>query len=129
MSAVSATATSPQATAVPAKWLRWMIAVSVSLAALLEVVDTSIVNVALTEMQATLGATLSEIGWVVTSYGIANVVMIPLSAWLGDYFGKKRYFVFSMVGFTLASVLCGFATSLPMLIAARIFQGLMGGGL
>lgn len=106
-----------------------MIAVSVSLAALLEVIDTSIVNVALTDMQATLGATLSEIGWVVTGYGVANVVMIPLSAWLGDVFGKKRYFVFAMVGFTLASVLCGMAPSLPFLIASRILQGLMGGGL
>jgi DHA2 family multidrug resistance protein len=102
---------------------------AVSLAAMLEVIDTSIVNVALTDMQASLGATLSEIGWVVTSYGIANVIMIPLSAWLGDSFGKKRYFVFSMVGFTAASVMCGFATTLPMLITARIIQGLMGGGL
>jgi DHA2 family multidrug resistance protein len=106
-----------------------MIAVSVSLAALLEVIDTSIVNVALTDMQATLGATLSEVGWVVTGYGIANVIMIPLSAWLGDAFGKKRYFVFSMVGFTVASVMCGMAPNLPILIIARIFQGLMGGGL
>lgn len=106
-----------------------MIAISVSLAALLEVIDTSIVNVALTDMQATLGATLSEIGWVVTGYGVANVVMIPLSAWLGDVFGKKRYFVFAMVGFTLASVLCGMAPTLPFLIGARILQGLMGGGL
>jgi DHA2 family multidrug resistance protein len=106
-----------------------MIAVSVSLAALLEVIDTSIVNVALTDMQATLGATLSEIGWVVTVYGIANVIMIPLSAWLGDAFGKKRYFVFAMAGFTLASVLCGLSRNLPMLILARLLQGLMGGGL
>lgn len=108
---------------------RWMIAISVALAALLEVIDTSIVNVALTDMQATLGATLSEIGWVVTSYAIANVIMIPLSAWLGDAFGKKRYFVFAMAGFTAASVMCGMARSLPMLITARIIQGLMGGGL
>jgi len=113
----------------PPKSVRWMIAISVSIAALLEVIDTSIVNVALTDMQATLGATLSEIGWVVTGYGIANVIMIPLSAWLGDAFGKKRYFVFSMVGFTAASVMCGLAPNLPFLIAARIFQGLMGGGL
>jgi DHA2 family multidrug resistance protein len=106
-----------------------MIALSVSLAALMEVIDTSIVNVALTDMQATLGATLSEIGWVVTGYGVANVVMIPLSAWLGDVFGKKRYFVFAMAGFTVASILCGIAPSLPFLIFARILQGLMGGGL
>lgn len=121
--------TFPAVPAVPAKSLRWAIAVSVSLAALLEVIDTSIVNVALTDMQATLGATLSEVGWVVTSYGIANVIMIPLSAWLGDAFGKKSYFVFSMVGFTAASVMCGMAPTLPLLIAGRIIQGLMGGGL
>ncbi|HEY3783462.1 MAG TPA: DHA2 family efflux MFS transporter permease subunit [Fimbriimonadaceae bacterium] len=106
-----------------------MIAISVAIAALLEVIDTSIVNVALTDMQASLGATLSEVGWVVTSYGIANVIMIPLSAWLGDTFGKKRYFVFAMAGFTLASVMCGLAPNLQTLIIARIIQGLMGGGL
>jgi DHA2 family multidrug resistance protein len=127
MSAAALAPARPAEVAPP--WLRWAIAVSVSLAALLEVIDTSIVNVALTDMQATLGATLSEIGWVVTSYAIANVIMIPLSAWLGDAFGKKRYFVFSMVGFTAASVMCGLAPTLPILIASRIFQGLMGGGL
>src|SRR5580704_5431102 len=100
----AAAASAPPVTAVANPSLRWAIAMSVSLAAMLEVIDTSIVNVALTDMQASLGATLSEIGWVVTSYGIANVIMIPLSAWLGDSFGKKRYFVFSMVGFTAASV-------------------------
>ncbi|MGX8249614.1 MFS transporter, partial [Escherichia coli] len=76
-----------------------------------------------------LGATLSEIGWVVTGYAIANVIIIPLSAWLGDVFGKKNYFIFSMVAFVLASVLCGLSNSLAMLVAARIFQGLAGGGL
>ncbi|MDX2255763.1 MAG: DHA2 family efflux MFS transporter permease subunit [Pseudanabaenaceae cyanobacterium bins.39] len=109
--------------------LKWAIAITVSLGAILEVIDTSIVNVALKDMQASLGATISEIGWVITGYAIANVILIPLSAWLGDYFGKKTYFVFSMVGFTLASVLCGFAINLPMLIASRILQGLCGGGL
>ncbi|WP_353673319.1 DHA2 family efflux MFS transporter permease subunit [Synechocystis sp. LKSZ1] len=100
-----------------------------SLGAILEVIDTSIVNVALTDMQATLGATVTEIGWVVTGYAIANVVLIPLSAWLGDVFGKKSYFVFSMIGFTAASVLCGLSINLSMLIIARILQGLCGGGL
>lgn len=109
--------------------LKWAIALTASLGAILEVIDTSIVNVALTDIQATLGATVSEVGWVVTGYAIANVVLIPLSAWLGDVFGKKTYFVFSMVGFTLASVLCGFAPSLPILVIARILQGLFGGGL
>lgn len=109
--------------------LKWAIALTASLGAILEVVDTSIVNVALTDMQATLGATVTEIGWVVTGYAIANVVLIPLSAWLGDVFGKKTYFVFSMVGFTAASVLCGLSLNLPMLVVARILQGLFGGGL
>ncbi len=109
--------------------LKWAIALTAALGAILEVIDTSIVNVALVDIQATLGATISEIGWVVTSYGIANVILIPLSAWLGDYFGKKSYFVFSMVGFTIASVLCGLSVNLPMLIVARIVQGLCGGGL
>ncbi len=109
--------------------LKWAIAFTASLGAILEVIDTSIVNVALTDIQATLGATVSEVGWVVTGYAIANVVLIPLSAWLGDVFGKKTYFVFSMAGFTIASVLCGFALNLPMLVIARILQGLFGGGL
>lgn len=109
--------------------LKWAIALTASLGAILEVIDTSIVNVALTDMQATLGATVTEIGWVVTGYAIANVVLIPLSAWLGDFFGKKTYFVFSMIGFTAASVLCGLSINLPMLVVARILQGLCGGGL
>ncbi|WP_228042610.1 MULTISPECIES: DHA2 family efflux MFS transporter permease subunit [unclassified Tychonema] len=109
--------------------LKWAIALTASLGAILEVIDTSIVNVALTDMQATLGATVTEIAWVVTGYAIANVVMIPLSAWLGDLFGKKTYFVFSMLGFTAASMLCGLSINLPLLVLARIFQGLCGGGL
>ena len=110
-------------------WLKWAIALTVSLGAILEVIDTSIVNVALTDMQGTLGATISEIGWVVTGYSIANVILIPLTAWLSNYFGRKSYFIFSLVGFTVASVLCGLSSHLPMLIVSRILQGLCGGGL
>ncbi|RYG46066.1 MFS transporter, partial [bacterium] len=110
-------------------WIKWVIAMTVALGALLEMIDTTIVNVALADMQASLGATLSEIGWVITSYSIANVIVLPLSAWLGDRFGKKRYFVFSLAAFTAASVLCGLANSLPLLIFARVLQGLGGGGL
>lgn len=109
--------------------LKWGIALTAALGAILEVIDTSIVNVALTNIQANLGATISEVGWVVSGYGIANVILIPLSAWLGFYFGRKTYFIFSLVGFTVASVLCGLAFNLPMLIIARIVQGLCGGGL
>ena len=72
--------------------LKWAIAFTASLGAILEVIDTSIVNVALTNIQASLGATVSEVGWIVAGYAIANVILIPLSAWLGDFFGKKSYF-------------------------------------
>jgi DHA2 family multidrug resistance protein len=108
---------------------RWAIAVAVALGALLEVVDTSIVNVALTNMQNSFGATLTQVSWVVSSYAVANVIILPLTAWLGMRFGKKRYFVWSLIGFVSASMLCGVAQSLPMLIAARVLQGIMGGGL
>lgn len=113
----------------PEKSRRWTIAVAVSLAALIEIVDTSIVNVALTQMQASLGATLAEVGWVITSYAIANVIILPLSAWLGERFGQKRFFVFSLVAFVAASMLCGFSRTLPQLVLARVLQGLFGGGL
>jgi MFS transporter, DHA2 family, multidrug resistance protein len=108
---------------------KWAIAIAVALGALMEIIDTSIVNVALTEMQASLGATLTQMSWVVSSYAIANVIILPLSAWLGHRFGKKRYFLFSLAGFTAASILCGLSTSLWMLTVARILQGLFGGGL
>jgi DHA2 family multidrug resistance protein len=110
-------------------WLKWAIAISASFAAILEVIDVSIVNVALPYMQGNLGATLSEIGWVSTGYSIANVIVIPLSAYLGLRFGKKQYFLFSLVAFTLASVMCGLAQNLGMLIVGRVIQGLGGGGL
>src|SRR3954467_1969004 len=110
-------------------WIKWAIAITVALGAILEVVDMSIVNVALPHMQGNLGATLSEIGWVITGYSMANVVIIPLTAWLDDRFGRKRYFIFSLVSFVGASVLCGLATSLPMLIFARVLQGLGGGSM
>ena len=110
-------------------WLKWAIVLAASFGATLEVIDTSIVNVALPYMQGNLGATLSEIGWVSTGYTMANVIVIPLTAWLSLRFGKKQYFLFSLVGFTLASILCGMATSLSTLIIARVLQGLAGGGL
>jgi len=109
--------------------VRWLITIAVSIGALLEVIDTSIVNVALPYIRGNLGATLSEIGWVITGYSMANAVMIPLTAWLGDVFGRKNYFLFSLVGFTVASVACALAPSLPAIVLARIAQGLFGGGL
>lgn len=130
-SVVTQAATFPAAPAAQAEAPvnKWLVAIAVALGALLEVVDTSIVNVALNEMQNSLGATLSQVSWVVSSYAVANVIILPLTAWLGDRFGKKRYFVFSLVAFTLASIMCGLSTTLPMLIVARVLQGLGGGGL
>jgi len=107
----------------------WAIIATASLGAFLEVLDTSIVNVAVTAIQSQLGATLAEAGWVVTGYGIANVVILPLTAFLANGYGRRGYFVFSLAGFTAASVLCGLAPNLPWLVAGRIIQGLLGGGL
>jgi DHA2 family multidrug resistance protein len=105
------------------------VVITASIGALLEIIDTSITNVALIHIQASLGATLAEVGWVVTGYAMASVVMIPLSAWLSGVFGQRTYFIFCLIGFTAASMLCGLAPNLPVLVLARILQGLLGGGL
>ena len=109
--------------------VRWLFLIGVAIAALMEVIDTSITNVALPHIQGNLGATTSEAAWVITSYSIANVITMPLAVMFGDMFGKKRYFIFSMIGFTLASVACGMATDLTTLVLGRVAQGLFGGGL
>lgn len=109
--------------------LKWVIAITAALGAILEIIDTSIVNVAMPDIQGNLGATLAEVGWISTGYACANVVMIPLTAWLSDRYGRKQYLLFSLIGFTAASVWCGMANSLTMLIIARVVQGLCGGGL
>src|SRR3954452_12231735 len=129
MSASTTTAGAVPLAAPRAAVNKWAVGGAVAIGALLEVIDVSIVNVALTEIQSSLGATLSQVSWVVSSYAVANVIILPLSAWLGRRFGKKNYFIFSLIGFTVASVLCGLATNLPMLIIARVLQGLAGGGL
>lgn len=109
--------------------VRWMMLIGVSVAALMEVIDSSITNVALPHIQGNLGATTSEAAWVVTAYSIANVITMPLAVMLGHMFGKKSYFIFSVIGFTIASIGCGMATSLVVLVLARVIQGLFGGGL
>jgi DHA2 family multidrug resistance protein len=121
--------TAAHAPAPPSAARKWAIGIAVSLGALLEIIDTNIVNVALADIQASVGATLTEVSWLISGYGIANVIILPLAAWFGARFGKKRYFLWSAAGFTIASVLCGVATSFEMLVAARILQGLTGGGL
>ena len=108
---------------------RYLIAFAVVLAALMQVIDSSIVNVALPDMMGNLGASLDEIAWVSTGYILASVIVIPLTGWLGAFFGRKRYFVGSILIFTVASFFCGAAHSLGALIFWRIGQGIGGGAL
>ena len=107
---------------------RWIILIAV-LASLLEIIDTSIVNVAIPTMMGNLGATLEDISWVVTGYIIANAIVLPISAWLGSRIGRRKYYVGCILAFTLASVLCGLAPNLFTLTLFRIIQGLAGGAL
>lgn len=108
---------------------RYLIAFAVVLASLLQVIDSSIVNVALPDMMGNLGASLDEVAWVTTGYILANVVIIPMTSWLGDVFGRKRYFVASVILFTAASFACGASRSLGVLIFFRVIQGIGGGAL
>src|SRR5256885_330240 len=108
---------------------KYLIAIAVTLAAVLELVDTSIVNVAIPHMMGNLGATIDEISWVSTGYIIANVIVIPISGWLSAYFGRKRYFTGSILLFVAASFFCGAAHSLLALIFWRGIQGIGGGAL
>ncbi len=108
---------------------RYLIAIAVTLASVLELIDTSIVNVALPDMMGNLGATLDEIAWVSTGYIIANVIVIPMSGWLSAYFGRRKYLAGSIMLFVVASFLCGAAHSLVELVAFRIVQGVGGGAL
>ncbi len=108
---------------------KWIITITVITAALLELIDTTIVNVALPKIQGNLGATLEDVAWVVTGYAVANVIILPMSGWLGSYFGRKNYFLASIIIFTVASFLCGNSSSLNELVLFRILQGLAGGGL
>src|SRR5579871_172151 len=108
---------------------KWVITITVIMAALLELIDTTIVNVALPDIMGNLGATLEDSGWIVTGYAVANVIILPMSGWLGDKFGRKNYFITSILLFTIASFLCGRSHSLTELIVFRILQGLAGGGL
>src|ERR1039457_55111 len=108
---------------------KYIIAFAVPLASLLQVIDASIVNVALPDMMGNLGASLDEIAWVSTGYILASVIVIPLTGWLSSFFGRKRYFVVSVLVFTAASFLCGAAHSLGALIFWRVVQGVGGGAL
>jgi len=108
---------------------RLMVVIAVLTGTLLEIIDSSIVNVALPDMMGNLGATLDEISWVVTGYILSNVVIIPMTAFFAGRFGRKRYYTSSILLFTVASFFCGFAHTLPELATFRVIQGLGGGAL
>jgi MFS transporter, DHA2 family, multidrug resistance protein len=108
---------------------RYLIAFAVIMASVMELVDTSIVNVAIPHMMGNLGATLEEIAWVSTGYIVANVIVLPITSYLSDSFGRRNYYTGSIVLFTLASFFCGHAHSLPELIASRVAQGIGGAAL
>ena len=107
----------------------WLIAVVVALAAFMEVLDTSIANVALPHMAGNLGASNDQSTWVLTSYLVSNAIVLPISGWLASLFGRKRFFLLCIVLFTVSSLLCGAAPSLALLIVFRVIQGVGGGGL
>jgi DHA2 family multidrug resistance protein len=107
----------------------WIIALTVSIATFMLVLDTSIANVALRNIAGSLAASQDESTWIITTYLVANSVVIPVSAWLSDVIGRKRYYMLCVATFTVASLLCGLAPNLQMLIFFRILQGLGGGGM
>ena len=107
----------------------WLIAMTVALAAFMEVLDTSIANVALPHISGSLAASTDEGTWVLTSYLVANAIVLPLGGWASNLMGRRNFFVFCITVFTVASFLCGAAPSLPMLLLFRILQGAGGGGM
>src|SRR3954462_13828694 len=108
---------------------RVIVTITAILCALLEIVDTTIVNVALNEMRGNLGATLTEVGWVITAYAIGNVIIVPMTSWLSQQFGRRNYFAASIIIFTICSFLCGNATGIWELVLFRFMQGIGGGAL
>ncbi|TCD05889.1 DHA2 family efflux MFS transporter permease subunit [Pedobacter frigidisoli] len=111
------------------KYIKILIVITTITAAVMELIDTSIINVALNNISGTLGATLEDASWVVTAYAIANVIIIPLTGFLSRYFGRKNYYFTSIIIFTIASFMCGNSSSLWMLVFWRFVQGIGGGAL
>jgi DHA2 family multidrug resistance protein len=116
----------PQATPQRVESHKWLVALAVMLGATLEVLDTSIVNVALPHMQGSFSASVDEITWVLTSYLVENGIMIPLTGWISSRFGRKRYFMASVIVFVFASGLCGAAQTLDQMVLFRLLQGAAG---
>ncbi|MHB8654575.1 MAG: DHA2 family efflux MFS transporter permease subunit [Terriglobia bacterium] len=107
----------------------WIIAIAVMSSTFMEVLDTTVVNVSLPHIAGDLSATIDESTWVLTSYLVANAIVLPITGWLANYFGRKRLLIAAVTGFTAASFLCGLAPNLPLLIIFRVIQGACGGGL
>src|SRR5205823_13183579 len=107
----------------------WIIALAVTLATFMEVLDTSIANVALPHISVSLSAGADESTWVLTSYLVSNAIVLPLSGWLSGLVGRKRFYMICVALFTVSSFLCGLAPSLGVLVLFRILQGAGGGGL
>ena len=112
-----------QVAASPPRFNPWVVAMTVTLATFMEVLDTSIANVALPHIAGNLGATADESTWVQTSYLVSNAIILPMSGWLSTRIGRKRFYMACVVLFTLSSMLCGLVTTLPMLILFRVMQG------
>src|ERR1700691_2436145 len=119
----------PQALPWKPKHNPWIIALTVTLATFMEVLDTSIANVALPHIAGNLSAGLDESTWVLSSYLVANAVILPISAWMATRFGRKRFYMSCVVLFGMSSLLCALAPNLQMLIFFRVLQGLGGGGM
>src|ERR1700736_1815 len=107
----------------------WIVAIAVMFATFMEVLDTTVVNVSLPHIAGTLSATIEESTWVLTSYLVANAIILPLTGWLATYFGRKRLLMASVIGFTAASFLCGLAPTLQTLVLCRVIQGATGGAM
>jgi MFS transporter, DHA2 family, multidrug resistance protein len=107
----------------------WLIAIAVMAATFMEVLDTSVANVSLPHIAGNLSVTTEESTWVLTSYLVSNAIVLPITGWLGIYFGRKRLLVICVIIFTIASILCGMAPNLPFLIVARVLQGIGGGAM
>src|SRR2546423_3477858 len=107
----------------------WLVALTVTIATFMEVMDTSVANVALPHIAGGLSAGMDESTWVLTSYLVSNAIVLPISAWLSDRFGRKRFYMTCVALFTASSFLCGLAPSLGMLVFFRVLQGMGGGGL
>src|SRR6201998_3901358 len=101
----------------------WIIAIAVMFATFMEVLDTTVVNVSLPHIAGNLSASVDEAAWALTSYLVANAVILPMTGWLANYFGRKRMLLAALAGFTSASLLCGMAPSLSVLIFFRVIQG------